>query len=893
MLQLLLIIPLLGALALLPFSTGSQNAANLAGNKPNSSIIESLGLNSEVRMKQVALFASLVNFIISMVLWAQFDSSVSHYQFQEEFTQISFCHLHLGIDGISLYFVLLTTFITPICILSNWHDIKEGLKYFLIAFLVLETLQIAVFVVLDLLLFYIFFESVLIPLFLIVGIWGASEARIRAAFLLFLYTLAGSLFMLLAIMVIYYNVGSTDFTIISLHQISLESQKILWLAFFLAFAVKIPLFPFHIWLPRAHSEAPLAGSILLAAIILKFPVYGIMRILLPILPDATNYFSPLIQTIAIISLVYASLATIIQHDTKALVAYSSVAHMGIIVLGLFSNTIAGIEGAILLSLAHGFASPGLFICVGGVLYNRYHTRTIAYYRGIALTMPVFTILFFLFTMANSGVPLTLNWVGEFLSLTGIFQRSYIGALGASGIVLSACYSFWLYNRVSYGSFSPYLMVTNDVNRREFMLLISLVIPLFLLGIFPNVILDALHLNVSTLLYNTIPSPFFLEASVLSFVPLALNRRGANSSLIKSENQTKDLLNDDQFSEWFSGFSDGESCFSIAEKSNKPFSFEFPFRIELHRDDLPLLEYIQNRLGMGTINSSLNSCTWRVSAQKDILKLIELFNKYPLNTSKQLNFSDWQKAFYLYISLKDKNLNKGEKDKIKAQILKLKAGMNSSREFIVESASHEIKITPYWFLGFIEAESSFQIEKNSFQQTFSIELSIKDKPVIVAIAHFLKELIPSELNHLREKNNLIGLFERTQSLTGSTKYSVRLYFSKFDFISKVFIPFLQELIFLSKKELDFKDWLIVTQLKLKGLHLTLEGKELIKSICNRMNVNRLSTNPDSKNILTVKEQEEIDKKIVLLGVSLHSKLTPTQDKVLLVKTSSTSSSTNKE
>jgi len=523
MLQLLLIIPLIGAAALLPFSTSAQNAGNLSGNQPNSSIIESLGLNSEVRMKQVALFASLVNFIISMVMWAQFDSSVSHYQFQEEFTQISFCHLHLGIDGISLYFVLLTTFITPICILSNWHDIKVGLKYFLIAFLVLETLQIAVFVVLDLLLFYIFFESVLIPLFLIVGIWGASEARIRAAFLLFLYTLAGSLFMLLAIMAIYYNVGSTDFTILSLQQISIDSQKILWIAFFIAFAVKTPLFPFHIWLPRAHSEAPLAGSILLAAIILKFPVYGVMRILLPLLPDATNYFSPLVQTIAVISLVYASLATIIQHDTKALVAYSSVAHMGVIMLGLFSNTITGIEGAILLSLAHGFVSPGLFICVGGVLYNRYHTRTIAYYRGLVLTMPIFTILFFLFTIANSGIPLTLNWVGEFLSLNGMWDRNpIISALGASGILFSACYSIWLYNRISYGSFSPYLTVTNDVTRREFMLLFSLVIPVVLFGIFPNVILDGLHFSVSTLLYNTplfTPIDLEMDSSLLSFVPL--------------------------------------------------------------------------------------------------------------------------------------------------------------------------------------------------------------------------------------------------------------------------------------------------------------------------------------------------------------------------------------
>jgi NADH-ubiquinone oxidoreductase chain 4 len=571
MLQLLLIIPLLGAAALLPFSTDAKS----------SSFAGYLGLNSEARMKQVALFTSLVNFIISLIMWAQFDSSVSHYQFQEEFTQISFCHLHLGIDGISLYFVLLTTFITPICILSNWHDIKVGLKYFLIAFLVLETLQIAVFVVLDLLLFYIFFESVLIPLFLIVGIWGASEARIRAAFLLFLYTLAGSLFMLLAIMVIYYNVGSTDFSLISLHIINPESQKLLWLAFFLAFAVKTPIFPFHIWLPRAHSEAPLAASILLAAIILKFPVYGIMRVLLPMLPDATHYFTPLVQTLAIITLVYASLATIIQNDTKVLVAYSSIAHMAVIILGLFSNTISGIEGAILLSIAHAFVSPGLFICVGGVLYNRYHTRLIVYYRGLALTMPLFTIIFFLFIIFNAAVPLSLNWVGEFLSLLGTFQRSpIIGALGATGILLSACYSIWLYNRISYGSHSPYLAVTNDLTRREFMLLICLIIPTVFFGIFPNVILDSLNVSVTSLIYNITPlnitplniTPLNidLDTTLLSFVPLLG---------IKSENCKNKLLTEDQFMDWFAGFSGAESCFSIAQKSNKPFSFEFSFRIE--------------------------------------------------------------------------------------------------------------------------------------------------------------------------------------------------------------------------------------------------------------------------------------------------------------------------
>ena len=482
MITLLLLIPLIGCLAILPIQEGFEN---------NNS-----------RMKQIALITSVINFLISIVMWVEFDSSTSQYQFVQDFQSLSFCQLHVGIDGISLYFVLLTTFITPICILSNWQDINKRLKYFLISFLILETLQIAVFVVLDLLLFYVFFESVLIPLFLIVGIWGASEARIRASFLLFLYTLFGSLFMLLAIMVIYYNMGTTDFELIALQEISLESQKLLWLAFFISFAIKTPLWPFHGWLFRAHAEAPLAGSIVLAAIILKLATYGYLRILLPIFPDATSYFSPLIQTIAVITLIYSSLATLRQVDLKALVAYSSISHMAVVILGIFSNTIQGIEGAILLSIAHGFVSPALFICVGGILYNRYHTRILLYYRGMALFMPVFTVLFFLFILFNMGVPLSLNWVGEFLSLSGIFQRSPVMAvLGASGIVLSAAYSIWFYNRISYGQFSQYLQPTKDISRREFMLLLPLLLATVAFGILPNIILDTVHFSVSTLLYN--------------------------------------------------------------------------------------------------------------------------------------------------------------------------------------------------------------------------------------------------------------------------------------------------------------------------------------------------------------------------------------------------------
>lgn len=457
---------------------------------------------NKIRMKRITLITMLINFLISIYIWLEFDSSTSQYQFVYEFIDLSYCHLNIGIDGVSLYFVLLTTFISPIAVLSNYNNINNNLKYFLISFLLLETLQIGVFVVLDLILFYIFFESVLPILFLIIIVYGSGEARIRSALLLFLYTLAGSLFMLLAILQIYSYVGSTDFQIISLSEINLDSQKFLWLGFFLAFAVKTPLWPLTGWLYRAHADSPLAGSILLAATILKFATYGYLRVLINFLPEATNYFAPLVQTIAILTLIYASLATIIQQDTKALIAYSSIAHMSVVILGLFSNTIQGIEGAILLALAHGFVSPALFICVGGVIYDRTGTRIIHYVRGLATYMPIFTILFFIFTLSNTGIPLTLNFLGEQLALIGIWERSpIIATLGASGIVLSAIYSIYLYNRISYGIYSPHLKPIKDISRREFNLLITLLIPTVLLGIFPKVILDGLHFSISSLLYN--------------------------------------------------------------------------------------------------------------------------------------------------------------------------------------------------------------------------------------------------------------------------------------------------------------------------------------------------------------------------------------------------------
>jgi len=452
-------------------------------------------------MKQIALTTSLINFFISLFIWYQFDSNTSQYQFVSEFNQLKFCHLNFGVDGISIYFVLLTTFVTPIALLSNYTNINKNLKIFLISFLLLESLQICAFVSLDLLLFYVFFESVLPILFIVIIIFGHGNDRFRSAFLLFLYTLAGSLPMLLSILVIYSYIGSTDFQLISLYEISLDSQKLLWLGFFIAFAVKTPLYPFIIWLPKAHADSPLAGSIILAATILKLATYGYMRVLINFLPDATNYFSPLVQTVAVIAIIYASLSTIIQQDTKRLIAYSSIAHMGVVVLGLFSNTIQGIEGGILLALAHGFVSPALFICVGGIIYDRTGTRVINYIRGLVTYMPVFTILFFMFTLANTGIPLSLNFLGEQLSLIGIWQQNpIIAALGATGIVLSACYSLFLYNRLSYGNLSPLLTPVKDLNRREYYLLISLLIPTFILGILPDVILNSLHTSVSALIF---------------------------------------------------------------------------------------------------------------------------------------------------------------------------------------------------------------------------------------------------------------------------------------------------------------------------------------------------------------------------------------------------------
>lgn len=453
--------------------------------------------------KYISLISSLVNFFISILLWQNFDSGTIDYQFTTDFNSLNFCHLHFGVDGISIYFIILTTFLIPICILSNWKNIIYGQEYYFISFLILEILLIAVFIVLDLILFYIFFESVLIPLFIIIGIWGGSSIRTRAAFLLFLYTLLGSLFILVSILIIYNNLGSTDFTIISISDICLESQKILFLGFFISIAIKTPLFPFYTWLTFAHSEAPIGGSILLAGVILKLALYGYLRIIIQFLPDATNFFSPLIQTFSIISLIYASFVTIRQTDFKKLVAYSSVAHASTIILGTFSNSLQGLEGSILLGLAHGIVSPALFFLVGGVLYDRFHTRTIRYFKGLVIYIPIFSIFFFIFSLSNAAVPISGNFIGELLCLLGIFQQNlFISVIASISVVLSAAYSIWLFNRLIFGNFSKYFNYNVDINRREFIIVLPLLLFTFLLGLYPNIILDNLHISVSSLIYNS-------------------------------------------------------------------------------------------------------------------------------------------------------------------------------------------------------------------------------------------------------------------------------------------------------------------------------------------------------------------------------------------------------
>ena len=458
------------------------------------------------QIKFIGLFTSIINLIISLIIFILFDFSGKQYQFIQiqEHYKINFFDIYLGIDGISIYFVLLTTIIIPICLLSNWNSIQiKNVLSFVIIILLLETLLLAVFLVLDILLFYIFFESILPPLFLLIGLFGSSN-KVRASFYLFLYTLLGSLFMLLSIITMSSIIGTTDFDALSKANYSYITQLFLFYGIFISFAVKTPTIFLNTWLLKAHVESPLAGSIILAGIVLKLSLYGIFRLILPLLPKATINYTYVVYVIGIITIIYASFSTLRTIDIKELIAYSSVSHAAVYLLGAFSNCIQGIEGAIILGLAHGFVSSGLFICVGGVLYDRSSTRLITYYRGMTQLMPIFCLLFFILSLGNCGAPLTLNFIGEFMSLYGVFERiPILGVLASSSIIFSAAYTIFMYNRIAFGgNYSSYFInYVSDISKREFYILFSLVIFTVLFGFYPVPILDGLHYSVSSLIYN--------------------------------------------------------------------------------------------------------------------------------------------------------------------------------------------------------------------------------------------------------------------------------------------------------------------------------------------------------------------------------------------------------
>jgi len=458
---------------------------------------------SKNNIKWAALWTSLGTFILSCLIWLQFDSSVASYQFTEKykwFTDFNFFY-HVGVDGISLFMVLLSTFLTPFCILASWVSIKKRIKEYMMAFLFLETVMLGMFFSIDILLFYIFFESVLIPMFLIIGIWG-GERRIYASFKFFLYTLLGSVLMLIAIIFIYKITNSMNIADLQGNYFSKNVQIYLWLAFFASFAVKIPMWPFHTWLPDAHVEAPTAGSVILAGVLLKMGGYGFIRFSVGMLPEATNFFTPLIMSLSIIAIVYTSLIALAQTDMKKLIAYSSVAHMGMVTIGIFLVNQQGLEGAMIQMISHGVVSAALFLCVG-IIYDRMHTREIAFYGGLVNKMPKYAVAFMIFMLASVGLPGTSGFIGEFLIILGAFKYNTLVALfAASGIVLGAIYMLFLYKNIIFGILTnEKLKNILDLNFREKIILYPLIILVIIIGIFPNIFLSPMRLPIELIISN--------------------------------------------------------------------------------------------------------------------------------------------------------------------------------------------------------------------------------------------------------------------------------------------------------------------------------------------------------------------------------------------------------
>ena len=447
-----------------------------------------------------ALWTTLATFVVSLFLWFRFDPGTADFQFVEHVEWLPEFNIayRMGIDGISLFFVLLSTFLTPICILSSWTAVQVRVKEYMIAFLALETLMVGMFCALDLVVFYVFFEGVLIPMFLIIGVWGGAR-RIYAAFKFFLFTLLGSVLMLLALLAVYLEVGSTSIAQTLVYSFAPDLQIWLWLAFFASFAVKIPMWPVHTWLPDAHVEAPTAGSVILAGVLLKMGGYGFIRFSLPMFPEASEFFTPLVFVLSCVAVIYTSLVALAQEDMKKLIAYSSVAHMGFVTIGIFTATNQGIAGAIFQMLSHGIVSAALFLCVG-VVYDRLHTREIARYGGLVHRMPAYAAVFMVFTLASVGLPGTSGFVGEFLVLLGAFEvNTWVCFLAATGVILSAAYMLFLYRRVIFGKLErTELQAMLDLNPREIAVFAPLVVLVLWMGIYPSSFLDPIQMSVQNL-----------------------------------------------------------------------------------------------------------------------------------------------------------------------------------------------------------------------------------------------------------------------------------------------------------------------------------------------------------------------------------------------------------
>jgi NADH-quinone oxidoreductase subunit M len=453
-------------------------------------------------IRQVALLGTTATFIMSLLIWANFDASDPGFQMVEniELAGSGFSYA-MGVDGISMLFVILTTFLMPLCILASWNSVESRVREYMIAFLVLETMMIGVFCALDIVLFYIFFEAGLIPMFIIIGVWGGKR-RVYASFKFFLYTLAGSVLMLLAIMAMFWDAGTTDIRALLAHNFPAGMQTWLWLAFFASFAVKMPMWPVHTWLPDAHVEAPTAGSVILAGILLKLGGYGFLRFSLPMFPLASADFAPFIFVLSVVAIIYTSLVALMQEDIKKLIAYSSVAHMGFVTMGIFAANQMGVQGAIFQMLSHGLISGALFLCVG-VVYDRMHTREIAAYGGLVNNMPKYAVAFMIFTMANVGLPGTSGFVGEFLTLIGVFQvNTWVALFAATGVILSAAYALWLYRRVVFGALEKEnLKAMLDLSGREKAIIYPLIALVIFFGVYPAPIFDVTAASVDALINN--------------------------------------------------------------------------------------------------------------------------------------------------------------------------------------------------------------------------------------------------------------------------------------------------------------------------------------------------------------------------------------------------------